>query len=109
MNFLRSLRHFYHTTTGTVSFIVNLAALSLIWLLPLERGHYRALRAHRERYFPQVNFSALKVADPLRMLIQGLYLVLFLPTGRRKRALLPTLLFTLPDKLTALLQKLLSP
>lgn len=110
MNFLRSLRRFYHTTTGPVSFTVNLAALSLIWLLlPLERGHYRALRAHRERYFPQINFSALKVADPLRMLIQGLYLVLFLPTGRRKRALLPTLLFTLPDKLTALLQKLLSP
>lgn len=72
----QTLTWLWQHTTGPVSFCLNAAGLALVWLfLPLESTKWQWVRAHRAALFPQVNFEALKPLDPLRLLIQGLFLL----------------------------------
>lgn len=76
----QTLTWLWQHTTGPVSFCLNAAGLALVWLfLPLESTKWQWVRAHRAALFPQVNFEALKPLDPLRLLIQGLFLLFVSP------------------------------
>ena len=73
LQYVRSLRS---QTTGNISFLSNGAFLFLAWIyLPLESLNWQWVRRNRRALFPHVDFDALKPLDPLRMLIQGIFLV----------------------------------
>lgn len=69
--YLLTMRRLAASSTGIFSLIFNGAALSLAWLLlPLENPGWRSIRLHAQYWFPQVNFSNLRLLDSLRMLVQ---------------------------------------
>lgn len=63
-----------------LSVAVNLASLGLLWLIvPLERDPLASLRREKAFFYPQIDFDAPKVLDPLRILIQTLFLMMVCP------------------------------
>ena len=76
MHWLHGIRSLRSRTTGVISFFSNGAFLLLAWiLLPLESLNWQWVRRNRRALFPHVDFDALKPLDPLRMLVQGIFLV----------------------------------
>lgn len=63
-------------TSSLVGFVVNGLALLLAWIfLPLESAHWQGVIRERQALFPQVNWQRLRPLDPLRIGVQGLYLL----------------------------------
>lgn len=57
--------------------VINLFFTVLLWIFfPLEKSFYRRLRRLFRCYYPQVNPLKPKFFDPLRILIQSLYILL---------------------------------
>ena len=73
----RALGQLRRSCTGTLSFICNGVFLTLLWsVLRLEHPRFIQLLRQRRCYFPQVNFNALRPLDPLRMILQLLFLLI---------------------------------
>ncbi len=80
------LRQRYDCAPPVALLLASLSALA--WLfLRLESGHWRVLLEHRQRWYPQVANQAPRLGDPLRYLVQSLWLLLVKPAPVRSRFL----------------------
>ena len=67
--------------TGLTAVTVNVLALALFWLiLPLESEPLSKMRREKERLFPRICFDRPRLLEPLRLLIQAVWLLAFRPT-----------------------------
>lgn len=93
---------------GLLPCAVNLLALMLVWaLLPLEGRVFSKLRNNFFVFFPQIKPDHPRLLDPLRVIIQAVFLCIFKQPGLPD-AEAPVKPFTF-TWLTALLQKLFKP
>ncbi|MGN1149344.1 MAG: UDP-forming cellulose synthase catalytic subunit, partial [Sutterella sp.] len=66
---------------GRAAVALNLAALVLLWaLVPMESAPMRRIRSEKEKLFPRICFEKPRLLDPLRILIQSLWLLAFRPS-----------------------------
>lgn len=100
---LQYIRSLSSRTTGVISFLSNVSFLLLAWiLLPLESLKWQWVLRNQRTLFPHVDFDALRPLDPLRILIQGFFLIFFSHRGLLKKRQSPDQasgLFTLTRKL----------
>ena len=65
---------------GRLTATVNLLALGVLWLVvPLEREPLASLRRDKTFFYPQVDFDAPRLLDPLRIVIQTFFLMMVRP------------------------------
>ena len=77
----RSLyRNWRSAGSGRIAASVNLVCLCLLWLMaPLEAEPFVSLRRDKAFLYPQVDFRAPKLLDPVRIIIQTIFLMAVLP------------------------------
>ncbi|MDO5531232.1 UDP-forming cellulose synthase catalytic subunit [Sutterella sp.] len=74
----RDVQRLADTASSRLSFLVNLVALTLAWaFLPLERPAWDAVRRDARDWFPQVDFSRIRPLDPVRIVLQSAFLLVF--------------------------------
>ena len=62
-------------TSSLIGFIVNGLALLLAWIfLPLESAAWQAIIRERRALFPQIRWTALRPLDPVRIVLQTIFL-----------------------------------
>lgn len=62
-------------TSSLIGFIVNGLALLLAWIfLPLESAAWQAIIRERRAVFPQIRWTALRPLDPVRIVLQTIFL-----------------------------------
>ena len=66
--------------SGCIAASFNIVCLGLLWLMaPLESEPLASLRRNKAFFYPQVDFNAPKLFDPLRIFIQTVFLLAVLP------------------------------
>ena len=63
---------------------LNLLFTIFTWcFLTLESPRWRAIRARKEHYFPHIDFQRLRPLDSIRLAIQSLFLIFYIPRESR--------------------------
>lgn len=89
----RRLQDLNATAVNGLAWVTNALGLFFAWVFfPLERPTWRAVRERRAALYPQINWSARRPLDPLRIAIQTVALLflrlpksIFVVTTRRRR------------------------
>ena len=83
--------------SGCIAASFNIVCLGLLWLMaPLESEPLASLRRNKAFFYPQVDFNAPKLFDPLRIFIQTVFLLAVLPPRGHGPRLVRTVVDILP-------------
>jgi cellulose synthase (UDP-forming) len=85
--YLKNKYHYYlRQGSGSLAACIMVIMVACCWvLLPIESPNYVHLRAQRHRLYPHLNAKRPGILDPLRYLLQTLWLLCVLPRDMRKQ------------------------